>query len=139
MPVGFARLAGRHLRTCWMPSQSLQHCGERLQMSLTRPPAIAGVSAKQALIMTVYPSVGGTALGKSLGRLYESMPMRIFGIKLSHLLFPLPTAIIAIQVYFHLKIFGEVYVLTNRTIQLRRSLGNRLIREVKLGDIDQVV
>src|SRR5579872_3806471 len=138
MPVGFARLAGRHLRTCWMPSQSLQHCGERLQMSLTRPPAIAGVSAKQALIMTVYPSVGGTALGKSLGRLYESMPMRVGGIKLSHLLFPLPTAIIAIQVYFHLKVFGEVYCLTNRSLQIRTSLGNQLKREVPLKDVEQV-
>jgi len=108
-------------------------------MVTQKPPAIAGVSSGQALIMAVYPSIACTEIGKFLGRLYESMPNRIFGIKLSHLLFPLPTAIIAVQVYFHLKIFGEVYVLTNRTIQLRRSLGNRLIREVKLADIDQVV
>lgn len=108
-------------------------------MSLTRPPAIAGVSAKQALIMTVYPSIGGTALGKSLGRLYESMPVRVGGIKLSHLLFPLPTAIIAIQVYLHLKVFGEVYCLTNRSLQIRTSLGNQLKREVPLKDIEQVV
>lgn len=103
-------------------------------------PAISGVSAgKQALIMAVYPSIAGTALGKLLGRLYESLPARVFGIKLSHLLFPLPTAIIAIQVYAHLKLFGEVYALTNRTMQLRRSLGNRLIREVPLAEIAQVV
>jgi hypothetical protein len=108
-------------------------------MVTQKPPAIAGVASGQALIMAVYPSIACTEIGKLLGRLYDSMPTRVFGIKLSHLLFPLPTAIIAIQVFFHLKLFGEVYVLTNRTLQLRRSLGNRLIREIKLADIDQVV
>jgi len=108
-------------------------------MLTQKPAAIAGVSSGQALIMAVYPSIASTELGKMLGRLYESIPNRIFGIKVSHLLFPLPTAIVAISIYFHLKLFGEVYVLTNRTLQLRRSLGNRLIREIKLADIDQVV
>jgi hypothetical protein len=108
-------------------------------MSPARPPAIAGVSAKQALIMTVYPSIAGTAPGKLLGRLYESMPTRVGGIKLSHLLFPLPTSIIAVQIYLHLKVFGEVYCLTNRSVQIRTSLGNQLKREVPLKDIDQVV
>lgn len=109
-------------------------------MSPPRPPAIAGVSAgRQALITTVYPSIAATPLGKWLGRLYESMPMRIGGIKLSHLLFPLPSAIIAVQAYLHLKVFGEVYSLTNRSVQVRTSLGNRLQREVKLSDIQEVV
>jgi hypothetical protein len=108
-------------------------------MLTQKPPAVSGVYSGQALIMAVYPSIAATGLGKLLGRLYESMPARILGVKLSHLLFPLPTAIIAIQVYFHLKLFGEVYALTNRTVQLRKSIGNRLIREVKLQDIDQVV
>lgn len=112
-----------------------------MTMLTQRPPAISGVSAagKQALIMAVYPSIGGTILGKLLGQLYESIPIRIFGIKLSHLLFPLPTSIIAIQIYAHLKLFGEVYALTNRTVQLRRSIGNRLLREVPLTDVNQVV
>jgi hypothetical protein len=108
-------------------------------MLTQNPPAISGVSSGQALIMAVYPSIAATGIGQLLGRLYESMPVRIFGVKLSHLLFPLPTAIIAIQVYAHLKLFGEVYALTNRTLQLRKSIGNRLIREIKLPDIDQVV
>jgi hypothetical protein len=118
-----------------------ERSGEFMTMLTQRPPAISGVSAagKQALIMAVYPSIGGTILGKLLGQLYESIPIRIFGIKLSHLLFPLPTSIIAIQVYAHLKLFGEVYALTNRTVQLRRSIGNRLLREVPLTDVDQVV
>jgi hypothetical protein len=109
-------------------------------MLAQKPPAISGLNAgKQSLIMTVYPSIAATAIGKTLGQLYESIPTKVFGIKLSHWLFPLPTAIFAVQVYAHLKLFGEVYVLTSRTVQLRKSLGNRLIREVPLADIDQVV
>jgi len=108
-------------------------------MLTQKPPAIAGVSSGQAVIMTVYPSIASTALGKMLGRLYESMPTRICGVKLSHWLFPLPTSPLAIKIYFWLKLFGEVYVLTNRTMQLRSSLGNRLLREIPLSSIDQVV
>lgn len=108
-------------------------------MTTQTPPAISGVSTSQALIMTVYPSIAATGLGKLLGRLYESLPVRVFGIKLSHLLFPLPTAGLAVLQYFLMKLLGEVYVLTNRTIQLRRSFGNALIREIKLADVDRIV
>jgi hypothetical protein len=109
-------------------------------MLTQNPPAISGLSAgKQALIMAVYPSIAATSVGKALGRLYQSMPVRICGIKLSHLLFPLPTAVIGVAVYFYLKLFGEIYALTNRTMQLRKSIGNRLIREVPLTDVDQIV
>src|SRR5262249_29981936 len=114
-------------------------CGDRIAMLMQKPPAISGVSSGQALIMAVYPSIAATGMGKLLGRLYESMPARVCGIKLSHLLFPLPTSIIAIVLYFYLKLMGEVYVLTNRTVQLRRSFGNRLLREIPLSAIDQVV
>jgi hypothetical protein len=108
-------------------------------MSTQSPPAISGVSSGQAFVMAVYPSIACTSLGKWLGRLYDSMPVRIGGIKLSHLLFPLPTSPLAIAVFAHLKLFGEVYVLTNRTIQLRTALGNRLKREVALSAVDQIV
>jgi hypothetical protein len=108
-------------------------------MLMQAPPAISGVNSGQAFVMAVYPSIAATSLGKLLGRLYESMPVKIFGIKLSHLLFPLPTSIIALQVFAHLKLFGEVYVLTNRSVQLRTSIGNRLKREVALSDVGQIV
>jgi hypothetical protein len=104
-----------------------------------RPPAIAGVSTGPAFIMTVYPSIAATGIGKILGRLYGSIPVRIGGIKLSHLLFCLPTAGFAAVGYFLMKLSGEVYALTTRSVQLRKSLGNRLIREVPLSSIDQVV
>jgi hypothetical protein len=109
-------------------------------MLTQKPPAISGVSGgKPTLIMTVYPSIASTGLGKGLGRLYGSIPSRLGGIKLSHLLFPLPTAGLAIIEYFRLKLVGNVYALTNRSLQFRKSIGNRLIREVPLSEIDQVV
>jgi hypothetical protein len=89
--------------------------------------------------MRVYPSIAAAGMGKALGRLYESIPVRIGGIKLSHLLFCLPSAPFAIFGYFLLKLTGEVYALTTRSVQLRKSLGDRLIREVPLSNIDQVV
>jgi hypothetical protein len=104
-----------------------------------RPPAIAGVSTGPALIMVVYPSIAATAIGKGLGKLYELIPIRVGGIKLSHLLFCLPSAPFAAVGYFLMKLSGEVYALTTRSVQLRNSLGNRLIREVPMSSIDQVV
>lgn len=105
-----------------------------------KPQAISGVSAsKEAVVMTVYPSIAATGPGKMLGGLYESIPTTCCGIKLSHLLFTLPTVPLAAGLYFFLKLFGKVYVLTNRSVQLRSSLGNNLVKEVSLAEIDTVV
>ena len=111
----------------------------RVTTVMQKPPAIAGVSSGPALIMRVYPSIAAAGMGKYLGTVYESIPVRIGGIKLSHLLFCLPSAPLAIFGYFLLKLTGEVYVLTTRFVQLRKSLGDRLIREIPLSSIDQVV
>ncbi len=104
------------------------------------PPAISGVSAEaEALIMTVYPSIAATALGRLIGSCLESLPLKIGGVKLSHLLFFAPAAAIAAPLYGFLKLFGETYVLTNRGVQKRSSLGNRLISQVPLTSIEDVV
>jgi hypothetical protein len=109
-------------------------------MSLQKAPAITGVSAdRQSELTRVYPSVGGTGIGMLFGRWYESIPARIGGIKLSYLLFVLPTAIVVLPLFFILKAIGDVYVLTNRSVQRRASLGNRLKSEVLLTAIDDVV
>ncbi|MSR60571.1 MAG: hypothetical protein EXS05_23505 [Planctomycetaceae bacterium] len=110
-------------------------------MSTKRPPAIAGVSTGKAAaqIVTIYPSIAGTIPGRLLGQLLDCLPVKIGGIKLSHLLFGLPAALLAAPGYFSEKVFGSVYTLTNKSVQTRRSLGNRLIREVALTDVDQVV
>lgn len=109
-------------------------------MAFQKAPAITGVSAgKESVLTRIYPSIACTALGKSLGVFYDLIPARVGGIKLSHLLFVLPTAPIALLIFFFLKIAGDVYVLTNRSVQKRASLGNRLKSEVPLTAIDDVV
>ncbi|HTI51846.1 MAG TPA: PH domain-containing protein [Planctomycetaceae bacterium] len=108
--------------------------------STKRPPAISGVSTgkSSALIMTVYPSIAGNAYGQLLGQLMECIPARIGGIRLSNLLFGPVAALLAVPEFFRLKVHGVVYTLTNRSVQVRTSRGNRLVREVPLADIAQV-
>lgn len=105
-------------------------------MSTVKPQAITGVTAGSEIqIMTRYPSVASTGLGQLLGRLYESIPLIPNGIKLSHLLFVLPTAPIGLLLYAWIKVAGHRHVLTNRSLQKWTFLGDRLIAKVDLNDI----
>lgn len=105
----------------------------------TKKTAIAGVSSTgEVEIRTKYPSIGSTAIGGLLGSIYESIPVRIWGVKLSHLLFVLPTAPLAIIGYVLTKLTGERYVLTNRSIQRWASIGQRQLQSVDLKDIVEV-
>lgn len=107
---------------------------------LKKEPAISGVSAvAESEIMTVYPSVACTGLGRLMGRLYESVPLRIFGIKLSYLLFVPFGAPLGALGYLLLKLTGERYVLTNRAVQRQKALGSNKLAQVLLADLDQVV
>lgn len=107
--------------------------------TLTKPSPISGVSAShEAVIATVYPSIAATGPGKELGKLYEAIPTKIWGIKISQLLFALPTAPIALLFYFYLKVLGVRYVLTNRGVQTWAALGSRKISEVALTDITSI-
>jgi hypothetical protein len=108
-------------------------------MSSKRPPAISGVtSSAEAPIASVYPSIAATGLGRLLGQIYESIPLRICGLKLSNLLFVLPTAPIAASIYLLQKIGGTRYLLTNRALQAWQSLGNMRVASVNLSDISDV-
>lgn len=108
-------------------------------VSTKRPPAITGVSSgSNTTVMVVYPSIACTKLGQGMGKLYESLPMRIGGVKLSNWLFVLPTAPIAALIYLVLKVAGERYVLTNDSIQRWKSFGTLRLGQVSLSDIDQV-
>ncbi len=101
--------------------------------------AIAGVSPSvESRIMTVYPSISATAIGRLLGQIYDCLPIRIFGPKLSTLLFVLPTAPLAAPLYLLTKVFGNRYILTNRSVQIWASLGSRRIASVDLSEIDSV-
>lgn len=89
--------------------------------------------------MRIHPSIAGTAYGRMLGQLLDSIPMKVGGIKLSHLLFGLPAALLALPMFFFLKLAGEVYSLTNRSLQIRTCLSNRPVREIPLADVGEVV
>lgn len=106
----------------------------------SKPAAIAGVSASSEVeVMTIYPSIAAYGLGKALGAIYDCIPLRIMGVKLSNLLFVLPTAPIAAGLYALQKLTGQKYVLTNRSFQIWYAFGSRKIKEVSLTDITDVV
>lgn len=101
--------------------------------------AIAGVSASaEAKIMTVYPSISATAIGRLLGQLYDCIPIRVCGPTISAVLFALPTAPLAAMLYLVTKATGQRYVLTNRSVQVWASLGNRRISTVDFSQIEDV-
>lgn len=100
---------------------------------------IAGVSARsESVVMTEHPSIGAGMFGQALGSLYESVPLKIFGLKLSHLLFVLPTAPVAILLYFWQRAFGEYFVLTNRSMQVWAARSGRRISTVELAQIEDL-
>lgn len=110
-------------------------------MSIDRPQAIFGVSADaENIVMTAWPSVAATGLGRLLGRLYDSIPVKINGIKLSHILCTLLVVpvVLAVLWYVILKLFGERYVLTNRAVQRWASLSPRLIAQAALTDVGSI-
>ena len=101
--------------------------------------AIAGVSpGSEAIVMTEYPSISAGAIGQLLGSLYESLPIRIFGPKLSYLLFTLPTAPLGALLYLGSKAIGQRFVLTNRAVQIWSARGSQLISSADLENIDDV-
>jgi hypothetical protein len=98
--------------------------------------AIIGVhSSGESEIRSKYPSIASTAPGRVLGSLYESIPSRIWGLKLSNLLFVLPTAPIGVLLYVTTKLFGERYVLTNRSVQTWAVVGAKQYQSVSLTDV----
>lgn len=105
----------------------------------TQPQAIAGVSAGQdRVIEFTYPSVAAMGLGQLIGRICESVPTKICHIKLSYLLFGLPLAPIGAALYLANKVVGNRYILTNRGVEIRKSIGNKLEKRVELADIADV-
>ncbi len=91
------------------------------------------------LLLVRYPSVASNVVCRALGVLYELFPVpKVGGVKLSHLLFPLPTSPIPAVVYFWLKVFGDKYVLTTKMLQRRKALTGRLVKQVPLEDVADV-
>jgi hypothetical protein len=98
----------------------------------------AAPAPSPTLLCVVYPSIARWPVGRWLGRLYESIPLRVAGTKLSYLLYCLPTAPLVASLYGLQKVIGEKYVLTTSAVERRRSIGNALVEAVPLDDVATV-
>lgn len=101
--------------------------------------AIAGVNpGSEARVMTEFPSVGASGIGRLIGQIMDSIPIRIFGVKLSYILFGLPLAPLGMLLFLLNRPFGARYILTNRNVQVWSSLGTQRTGVVDLNDIASV-
>lgn len=105
---------------------------------LAESQAIAGVSGRDRLIEFSFPSIAATGLGRLIGQICTSIPIRIGGVQLSCLLFGLPVAPLGAAVYLGQKVFGDRYVITNRAVEIRKSIGSSLVKRVELASIFEV-
>jgi len=117
-------------------------------MSNVKSQPISGVSAGfEAEITTAYPSVAATALGQSIGRLCERVPLKTHDVPWPRLLIMLlfwpivvPIALVgSLTLYAGMKLFGKRYVLTNRHIVVRQMIGLRTFAQVPLESIKGLV
>ncbi len=100
--------------------------------------AIAGVSPTlESRIMTEFPSIGATALGRLIGQLLDSIPAKICGVKLSYVIFGLPLAPLGLLLFL-LNRLGSRYILTNRSVQIWSTMGSQRTSTVDLNDIASV-
>ena len=105
-------------------------------MLTKRQQAISGVSHDhECIIEELHPSIGETAIGDWIHRVLESIPTRVWGMKISNLLFGLPLAPLAALIYLGTKFFGSKYVVTNRVVKRVNSIGYRQFESVPLAQI----
>lgn len=108
-------------------------------MPTVKPQAISGVSPDhEAIIEELYPSIAATWVGTLIHLLLDSVPIRIWGMKISNLVFGLPLAPLAVLVYLWMKVFGVRYVLTNRVVKIANSMGFGVRSSVPLSKITVV-
>lgn len=117
-------------------------------MSNVKPQPISGVSAGvESEIMTSYPSIAATGLGRQIGVLCNAVPLKTHGVSWPRLLVALPlwlvvvpfAASVGLTLYTLSKVFGNRYVLTNRSLQVRQMIGVRTLNQASLADIKDVV
>ena len=100
--------------------------------------AISGVSPDfESIVEELYPSIACTGIGEFLNRLYECIPTKIWGVKISYV-FALATAPLGAAIYLILKVVGTRYVITNRSVKQYNSLGIRQLNSVPLAQIADV-
>ena len=105
-------------------------------MLTKKPQAISGVSPDhETVIEELYPSIAITPIGDFINRVLGSIPNRVWGLKISNLLFGLLVAPLAATVYLLMKVFGSKYVVTNRVVKRVDSLGFRQHESIPLSQI----
>jgi hypothetical protein len=98
-------------------------------MSNLKSQAIAGVAAgAETQMMTKWPSIAALGLGRFVGQLMASLPIR-FTLGLP-LLAPIGALLYLVQ-----KVFGERFTITNKSVQRWTGLGGRMIQRIELSDI----
>ncbi len=108
-------------------------------MSTLATQPICGVSStSETEIRSRYPSIAATGLGRLIGSLCESIPTKIWGVKLSYLIFALPLAPLGTLVYVLQKLTGVKYTLTNWSVQVWSVIGVQQHRGVALTDIAEI-
>ena len=105
---------------------------------LAESQAIAGVSGQDRLIEFSFPSIAATSVGQLIGKICMSIPTLVGGVPVSCLLFGLPLAPLGAAVYLAQKVLGDRYLLTNRGVEIRKSIGNRLEKRVELAQIADI-
>ena len=105
-------------------------------MLTQKPQAISGVSPDhETIVEELYPSIAATGIGDFINRVLDSIPNRIWGMKVSNVLFGLPLAPLAALAYLWMKVFGSRYVVTNRVVKRVNSMGIRTHESVPLSQV----
>ncbi|MBI1310313.1 hypothetical protein GC176_03320 [bacterium] len=100
---------------------------------------ICGVSSSsETEVRSRYPSIAATGLGRLIGSICDSIPVKIWGVKLSYLIFALPLSVPGVLVYVLQKLTGVKYTLTNRSVQVWSVIGAHQLRGAALTDIEDV-
>lgn len=93
----------------------------------------------ETLVMFVYPSIAADGVGRFMGRWMNRIPLPFTkNVTFSGLVLGLIFAPFGALFYVLQKIFGQKYVLTNRSLQVWSSIGQRLIGSVPLEQIDEI-
>lgn len=108
-------------------------------MPAVKPQAISGVNiGREVVLETVYPSISASGLGRFIGSICNSIPVKIAGVKFSYLLFGLPLAPLALAGYGVFKLFGDRYLITTQSVKIISAIGENLKGQANILEIDDV-
>ena len=90
-------------------------------------------------VLVAYPGISATAAGRALGRVLNSVPLRIGPATASQWAFGLPLAPLGAALYLWQKAFGVRYRLTDRRLVTETALTGKEIEAAELADVADAV